>query len=88
MKRNETGPCPPRERGQGMDVGKAVLGERAQLHWSTEQLTGASGDTEGSQRQGCLHRDLQELVGQEMAFQAEGIMWQREGGMKTHTRPV
>lgn len=76
------------ERVQGVDVGKAALGERAQLHWSTEQLTGASGDTEGSQRKGCLYRDLQELVGQEVAFQAEGIVWQREGGMKTHTHPV
>lgn len=59
-----------------------------QFHWSTEQLTGSSGDTEGSQRKGRLYRDLQELVGQEMALQAEGIAWQREGGRDENTRPV
>lgn len=37
---------------------------------------GASGDTEGSQKEGHLHGDLKELVGQEMTFWTKGTTGQ------------
>lgn len=63
---------PSQEENQGQGYDDPVVGECKQLHQNTEKLSGAcGGDTEDSQRKGCLCGDLKKLVGEEMLLQAE-----------------